>query len=203
MDLILVGGFSEIVELCELAGHTIVGTFDSYHTGEFNGIEIFGNDEYAVHNALKYNKYPVVISPDLPRVRKEIVSKYKNAGYQFCNIISPSAIISRTAKLGNGIIIQSGVNISSNVHIGNFTKINTHSNVMHDVVIGNFCTVAPNAVLLGRVTVEDMVYVGANATVLPSLNLGECSLIGAGSVVTKNVGESVVCAGNPARELKK
>ncbi len=203
MDIILVGGFSEIVELCELAGHNIVGIFDSIHTEELYGYQILGDDNAAFRQVAKFSKYPVVISPDQPSLRMEIVSKYMSAGYQFCNLISPSALISKSVKYGNGIVIQCGVNISSNVNIGDFTKLNTYSNLMHDVEIGSYCTVAPNAVLLGRVKVGNMVYVGANATILPNLDLGDGSLIGAGSVVTKNIGERIICAGNPARELKK
>lgn len=40
-------------------------------------------------------------------------------------------------------------------------------------------------------------------TVLPGVTIGKGSVIGAGSVVTKDVPEGVVVAGNPARVLRK
>ena len=44
--------------------------------------------------------------------------------------------------------------------------------------------------------------VGANATVLPGITIGENALVGAGSVVTKDVAEATVIAGNPAKVIK-
>jgi len=45
--------------------------------------------------------------------------------------------------------------------------------------------------------------IGANATLLPGVVIGKKSLVGAGSVVTKDVPEGVIVAGNPARVLRK
>ena len=42
-------------------------------------------------------------------------------------------------------------------------------------------------------------FIGANATVLPGVCIGNNSVVGANSVVTKNVPENTVVAGNPAR----
>lgn len=48
------------------------------------------------------------------------------------------------------------------------------------------------------VHIGDNVWVGANATILPGVTIGNCSVIAAGSVVTKDVPEKVLVAGNPA-----
>ncbi|MCB0393891.1 MAG: hypothetical protein KDD25_05000, partial [Bdellovibrionales bacterium] len=45
--------------------------------------------------------------------------------------------------------------------------------------------------------------IGANSTILPGLSIGQGALVGAGSVVTKDVADGLVVAGNPAREIKK
>lgn len=41
--------------------------------------------------------------------------------------------------------------------------------------------------------------VGASSTILPNVRIGNNVIIGAGSVVTKDIPDNVVCAGNPAR----
>ncbi|MCJ7472342.1 MAG: transferase, partial [Actinobacteria bacterium] len=43
--------------------------------------------------------------------------------------------------------------------------------------------------------------IGANCTILPGVTIGRNSLVGAGSVVTKDVEDNSVVAGNPARVI--
>ncbi|HAI40259.1 MAG TPA: acyltransferase, partial [Maribacter sp.] len=45
-------------------------------------------------------------------------------------------------------------------------------------------------------------WVGANAILLPGVTIGHNSIVGAGSIVTKDVPDNVVVAGNPAKVLK-
>ena len=44
--------------------------------------------------------------------------------------------------------------------------------------------------------------IGANSTLLPGVSIGKNAIVGAGSVVTKDVPENHVVAGNPAKFLK-
>ena len=45
-------------------------------------------------------------------------------------------------------------------------------------------------------------WVGANATILPGVTVGEYAIVAAGSVVTKDVPDYAVAAGNPAKVIK-
>jgi acetyltransferase-like isoleucine patch superfamily enzyme len=44
--------------------------------------------------------------------------------------------------------------------------------------------------------------IGSGATILSNLTIGENALVGAGSVVTHDVPDNAVVAGNPARVLR-
>src|SRR5262249_35065090 len=44
--------------------------------------------------------------------------------------------------------------------------------------------------------------IGSGATILAGLTIGEKALIGAGSIVTRDVPENAIVAGNPARLLR-
>ena len=48
----------------------------------------------------------------------------------------------------------------------------------------------------------DDVWIGGNSVILPGITIGNNSVVGAGSVVTKDVPEDVVVAGNPAKVIK-
>ena len=54
------------------------------------------------------------------------------------------------------------------------------------------------AILIG----ED-VWIGGSAIICPGVKIGNRSIIGAGSVVTKNVPDDVIAAGNPCRVIKE
>lgn len=54
----------------------------------------------------------------------------------------------------------------------------------------------------GGIRIGKDVWVGAGATILKGVHIGEGSVIGAGSVVTRNVGQQEVWAGNPARKIR-
>lgn len=54
---------------------------------------------------------------------------------------------------------------------------------------------------IGNVRIGDDVFIGANATVLPGVSIGSHSVIGANSVVTRDIPENTVAAGNPARVI--
>ena len=57
---------------------------------------------------------------------------------------------------------------------------------------------------LGKpITVGEDCWFGGNCIVLPGVTIGNGVTIGAGSVVTKDVPDYVVVAGNPAKIIKK
>jgi sugar O-acyltransferase (sialic acid O-acetyltransferase NeuD family) len=199
LETILVGGFSEMIELCELCEIRIVGIID--HNTDKNSFPypILGTDNDAERLYDTYKSVPVVITPDLPAIRLKLATHYAAIGYSFLNVISPKAIVSRSCKMGKGVIVQSGVNISADVCIGDFVRLNVNANVMHDCTIGNYTTIAPNAVLLGKVIVEDDCYIGANSTILPEVIVHESSVVGAGSVAVKNVPAGHTVKGVPAK----
>ena len=53
------------------------------------------------------------------------------------------------------------------------------------------------------VTIGNNVWIGGNVTILPGVTIGNNVTIGAGSVVTKDIPDGVVAAGNPCRIIKR
>lgn len=51
--------------------------------------------------------------------------------------------------------------------------------------------------------INDNVFIGARCIILKGVTIGSKSIIGAGSVVTKNIPEGEIWAGNPAKFIKK
>ena len=202
-NIIMVGGFHEMVELCEDCGLNIIGIIDNTLKGTYEGVKVIGTDDDRHDIFKKYGNVPLVLTPDKPVIREKLYHIYKDVGFSFKTIVSPTARISRTAVIGEGTIVQDGVNVSSHTKIGDFVKLNTMSNVMHDCVVGNFTTIAPNVCVLGRINIGENCYIGANATVLPDVKIVGGTTIGAGATVLKTIEEKGVYIGTPTRLLKK
>ncbi len=201
--IVVVGAFHEIIELIEGLRLDIAGLIDNNIKGSYLGYKILGTDQDAKSIIGFLQECKLVITPDKPQIRKKIFQYYNDLGCDFFKIISRAAIISKSARIEMGGIIQGSVNISSNSKVGRFVKLNTNSNIMHDVTIGDFTTIAPNSVVLGNVFIGSNCYIGANATILPNISICADTIIGAAAVVTKSISVPGVYVGNPARMLNK
>lgn len=202
--ILLIGGFGEIVELCEDNKISVIGIVDNHNVDNHYGIPIIGNDDNVEEWCEKFIKYKLVITPDLPSLRKELVLYYKGHGFQFTSLISNFANISKSSLVELGTVIQSGANVSSETYLGKFVKVNTNANIMHNVTVGDFTTIAPNAVVLGHVKIGESCYIGANSTILPHISICDNVIIGAGAVVTKNIETPhTTFVGVPASILEK
>ena len=54
-----------------------------------------------------------------------------------------------------------------------------------------------------RIEIGDDIWIGGGVIICPGVRIGARSAVGAGSVVTKDIPEDVVAAGNPCRILRK
>ena len=121
--------------------------------------------------------------------------------------------------IGSNTFIGPFVEIQKGVVVGENCKIQSHSFICELVSIGNDCfighgvmfindlftTGAPannNSSLWQATHVGNHVSIGSNATILP-VTICDNVVIGAGAVVTKNIVQSGVYAGNPAKLLRR
>jgi sugar O-acyltransferase (sialic acid O-acetyltransferase NeuD family) len=139
----------------------------------------------------------------MPSVRKRVLERLAGYDVQFPNLIHPTVLMGPDVSLGVGNILCAGVIVTVNVRIGNFCHLNLKTTVGHDCDVEDFATAACGVDLAGYAHVQEGAYLGNHATVLPSVRVGAWSVIGAGAVVNRDVGAGSVCAGVPARLVRK
>ncbi len=133
--------------------------------------------------------------------RKAIFSKFKKRNYTFINVVHPSAMVSDTAVLLEGVQVLAQAIVQADSHIGDNTIINHGVIIDHEVNVGDHCHISPGAILGGGVSIGDNVFIGSGAVVLPSLNITQNVVVGAGAVVTKDICMAGTYVGSPAKAL--
>ncbi|WP_335934470.1 acetyltransferase [Fusobacterium polymorphum] len=136
------------------------------------------------------------------KYRKKVWEMFKQAGWDSVNIIHPNAVISKDAKLGEGILIECGCLITPNPTIGNNVVVNTGSQVNHDNIVEDHVYIASGVILSGGVKIGENTLLDDGVIVTLGKTVGKNSLIGAGAVVTKNIEDNVVVYGNPAKVIR-
>ena len=105
--------------------------------------------------------------------------------------ISATAIIcNHEIEIGNGVTIG-----------GNTVIYDTDFHSLNSVTRANKVEDKRNA-KWGKVTLKDNVFIGAHCTILKGVTIGENSIIGACSLITKDIPNNEVWAGNPAKCIK-
>ena len=122
-------------------------------------------------------------------------------------------------RIGDGCFVGPFVEIQKGVVVGNRTRVQSHTMICELVEIGEDCfighgvmftndTFAIGGPAYGRkdlwrsTKIGDGVSIGSNSTILP-VRICAGTVIGAGSVVTRDIEEPGIYAGNPARLLRK
>lgn len=120
----------------------------------------------------------------------------------------------RDAKIGRNCTLGQNVAVGPRVTVGDNVKIQNNVSVYEGVTLedGVFC--GPSMVFTNVINPRSEIprmgekrdtlvrrgaTIGANATVLCGLVIGRWSLVGAGAVVTRDVPDYAIVAGNPAR----
>lgn len=121
-------------------------------------------------------------------------------------------------RIGDDCFIGPFVEIQKGVVIGRGTKVQSHSFICELVTIGEDCVVAHGVMFINdtfgvgmpargdktrweRTRIGCRVSIGSNATILP-VSICNDVVIGAGAVVTHDIHQPGIYAGNPARLLR-
>ena len=115
--------------------------------------------------------------------------------------IQKGAIIGRRVKISSHTFICEGVTIEDEVFIGHGVMFINDKYPRATTLTGSLQTEADWQCT--TTLVKRCASIGSNATILCGVTIGEGAIVGAGSVVTHDVPDWTIVAGNPAKNIRK
>ena len=140
---------------------------------------------FSMTNSLKFNP--------IGRPQKCVIFVDRGAKLQigdFVGISQTAIVCHNEIAIGNHVKIGGGVCIYDT----DFHSLKPQDRRVSHLDIQNKAT--------SPVIVKNNVFIGAHSTILKGVTIGENSIIGACSVVTKNVPDNEIWAGNPAKKIR-
>lgn len=125
-------------------------------------------------------------------------------------------------RCGSNVNIEKNAVFSPRTEIGNNSGIGVNAHLYGKVIIGDHVMMAPDCIIYVRnhrfdrldipmceqgsteerpVKIESDVWIGGRVIILPGVTVGRGAIIGAGAVVTKDVPDYAIVAGNPAKQI--
>ena len=133
------------------------------------------------------------------KIRERIQNDLVTAGFNIANLISITASVHSSVRLGKGLLVVGNACINIDSSIDDGVIVNTNAVIDHDCHILAFAHVCPNVALAGEVIVGKNSWVGIGSSVIQQIQIGENVIIGAGSVVVNNINDEQKVFGCPAK----
>lgn len=206
-EIYIIGGgpYGEVMfELAHSCGYEVLGFYDVYE--ERSG-EIMDTPMLGVYTDLKDSEIEgknFIVATGDNKIRYSIMKEINKKGGILPTLIHPSAHISKSAKIGNGVYIHAGAVIWTKVELGDGVIISPNTVIAHHTKIGKACMISTMCAVGASLSVGDYSFFGFGSIAITGINkVGKNVYLGAGTTVTKDTEDNVLMVGTPARVVRE
>lgn len=211
--LIIIGGYGNGTVIAQIVEDInkiekkweLIGFLNDFDEGDINGYPILGKVTYD-------DVRPFINDPDVfffyalisIKLNYKFLNKLTDLQIplnRFANLIHPTAVVSKDAKIGNGVSIQAFSIVGPNAIVGNFIQVYGHATVGHNCKVDDYAYVTSNSIVGAHVHLKQGAFLGVNSTTLDRVTIGEWSIVGQHSNVIRDVPDFTKVVGNPARVI--
>lgn len=159
-----------IIDIIRAQGNEVGRVYDDNpHCQELCGASVFKASEIEV-------EYPLIVSIGSCQARRCVSERYNG---EFATAIHPSAIISNSARIGEGSVVMPGAIVNADVTIGKHCIVNTKASIDHECQIWDYVHIAPGCTLSGNVEVGECSWIGVGSCIKQGIKIGKNCMIGA------------------------
>lgn len=196
--LYIIGGASTALEIRETVDMVkndydcVVNVIENGGSCRYSFVE---DDGLIDHLRQSINKSYIIGFTD-QKLRAKYRALMEENGALATNVIHPTALISKSATIGNGNYVAAYSIISSEASVGNHNLVNLSVTLGHNTEIGNDNIFNPGARISGCVEIGDRCLFGANAFVYQGVRICSDCAIDAMTYLNQNLEEPCICTSN-------
>ena len=172
-----------VADLAAECGFTIAG-----FTDRTPGPEVLGGDDgvAALARDGKIDGAVVGVGNTALARRAELFAMLRSLRVATPTLIHPRASVSRSCKLGEGVVAFPNVVLGAGVEIGDNVVLYSGVIAEHDCRVADHAYLSPGVILAGSVTIEAGAFLGMGALVVPGVTVRKGAWVKAGAVVVSS-----------------
>ncbi len=154
-----------------------------------------------IPNYLKKNNTNFIIGYGNENLRNKYFKQYIKK-FLPLTLVHPTAYISPSAKILDGVIVGPKSILSPGCVIKRNVLLNSGCQIGHHAIIGESTIISTGAIINGKVNVGSECFIGSNSTVMQNLKISNLSKVTSNSALYKNLKFNHIAHGNPAKQKK-
>lgn len=197
----------EVYELAKIINQSdsrweeIVFIDDSESVSKLRDIPIYKFTEFSQN--FKTKDLEVCVAVGEPAIREKLYEKLLGNQISLATVIHPEVSIPESTTIGPGTIICKFVSITCDIEIGSNVYIHPMACIGHDAKIGNNSVISSFVDVAGDCDVGNKTFLAMNVILKQGIRVGNSTIVGISSVVYRDLPDSIIAMGNPARAMKK